>query len=257
MHAFHGLSFLLIVIIDPSKKILVSFLNSIKNEYGEKQIIVKPLIFFTRLFIRKKNVYKIFKNKIPKEFKKRSYYLPNGVDITKFYPMERREAKSFLGLDINKRYILFVSSKDQYRKQKRYDRFTKTIELLRRKFNDIEELILVNEPRDRILYYFNAAELHLLSSDFEGSPNSVKESIACNTPVVSTRVGNVEEMIGDIENCFVSDSFNEVELAEKCGKILLSSPSKVNIRQHICLKKLDMKSKAKELVEIYKNMIIN
>jgi len=257
IHAFHGITFLLVFMLYPSKKIVVSFLNNINNEYSEKKAVAKVLVLFTKLFIKKRNVTKIFKDKIPLEFIERSYYLPNGVDTTMFYPMAMTEAKNYLGLDAEKRYILFVSSKNKYRKQKRFDRFKKVIKLLQQKFDNIEELILVNEPRDRIIYYFNAAELHLLTSDFEGSPNSVKESVACNTPVVSTNVGNVKQLIGNIKNCYISHSLDEIELAKMCGKILSLPSREYQISQYIQLKKLDMNSKAKELSEIYKNIYNN
>ena len=88
-----------------------------------------------------------------------------------------------------------------YRKEKRYDIYKKVMELLQSKYNftTIEELHLVNVSRDLVPYYFNASDLHLLVSDFEGSPNSIKESLACDIPVVSTKVGNVEEMLSGLE----------------------------------------------------------
>jgi len=68
----------------------------------------------------------------------------------------------------------------------------------------------------------NAADVHLLTSDYEGSPNSVKECMACNTSVVSTNVGNVNELLNNVEGCFVSDNFDENELAELVNKSLKS-----------------------------------
>jgi len=54
--------------------------------------------------------------------------------------------------------------------------------------------------------YFNGSSVHLLTSDFEGSPNSVKEALACNTPIVARDVGNVKWMLDPVAGCFISQT---------------------------------------------------
>lgn len=255
VHAFHGLSLLLVFFIAPQKKIIISFLNSLENEYGENKILSKPLEIITKKIIHKRNITKIFKDKIPPKYDKNSYYLPNGVDTNKFYPMDKLFAKKYLNLDFRKKYILFVSSKDKHRKQKRYDRFHRVIEILKKDSPDIEELVLVNETRERVVYYFNAAELHLLTSDFEGSPNSIKESIACNTPVVTTNTGNIERMIKNIENCYISKTFEPEELATYCTYILKRPLMQVEIRKYLFMRGLDSRTKTIDLLNIYNSLL--
>jgi len=254
IHAFHGLSLILVFLLGPRRNIVVSFLNSINNEYGESIFISKMLIWITNIIVKKKNITKIFKDRLPTHITNNCYYLPNGVDMTKFYPMPKSKAKNELGLLENKRYILFVSSKYLNRKQKRYDKFRNIMSKLKQEFNDVEELVLVGEPRDRINYYFNAAEFHLLTSDFEGSPNSVKEAMACNTPIISTPVGNVPSMLQDVPSCRVSSSFEENELYVLARSLLMKSPSKVNTRSYLTIKNLDMQSTTEKLYQIYKTI---
>lgn len=95
--------------------------------------------------------------------------------------MDRDEGIAALELDPARGYFLFVSSKSRHGKQKRYNRFLEVLLglLETSELSDVEEVVTENEPRHRIQLFFSAASLHLFTSDFEGSPTSVKESRAC------------------------------------------------------------------------------
>ena len=101
-------------------------------------------------------------------------------------------------------------------------------------------------------YYLSASSLHIITSDFEGSPNSIKECMACNTPVVSTPVGNVGDLIGNIKGCYISQSFDCKELAELAIKSL--NHKNFSSREKLLDKKLDIKSVAEKLLNIYKSI---
>ena len=60
----------------------------------------------------------------------------------------------------------------------------------------------------------NAADAVLLTSLHEGSPNAVKEAMACDVPVVAVDVGDVRERIGDADGCYVAAATPEA-LADK------------------------------------------
>ena len=57
----------------------------------------------------------------------------------------------------------------------------------------------------KLVYYYNAADMLLMTSLSEGSPNVIKEAMACNCPIVSTKVGDVEEIVANTKNCYLSD----------------------------------------------------
>jgi len=63
--------------------------------------------------------------------------------------------------------------------------------------NDVRTVSRV--PHERVLYYVNALHTLLLTSRLEGSPNTVKEALACNVLVVSTDVGDVRERLRGVE----------------------------------------------------------
>jgi glycosyltransferase involved in cell wall biosynthesis len=55
-------------------------------------------------------------------------------------------------------------------------------------------------PRERVLRLFRAADATVLSSSWENFPHTVVEALAEGTPVISTAVGGVPEVVRDGEN---------------------------------------------------------
>ena len=74
--------------------------------------------------------------------------------------------------------------------------------------------IPLNTNKDLIPYYMNSADCILFTSIQEGSPNVIKEALACNIPIVSTNVGDVKERLETIDGCFVIDDYDAKNLAE-------------------------------------------
>lgn len=247
IHCHHALSALCLIFSGNSKqyKSIVSYQNDPNNEQGKS--LYK--------FIKKRVNAIILKNNSSIVDNTMVFYQPNGVNTIFFKPILKTECLKILKLRNNKRYILFVSS-NFIREQKRYDRFCEVLIILKEKYKliDIEELKLINTERNQVPYYFNVASLHLLTSDFEGSPNSVKEAMACNTPVVSTDVGNVKELLENVTGSYVATSNTAEELAELAFKVL-EHPEKNNGRQILIKKQLDIDSVANNIIYIYKKLI--
>ena len=185
---------------------------------------------------------------------KKSYYLPNGVNESLFRPIIKKRACEHLSLDYNNNYILFVSS-NKFRKEKRFDLFKKVIKILQSNYPDFnfEMINMINVKRTEVPFFFNAASVHLLTSDFEGSPNSIKESIFCNTPVVSTNVGNVNDICEGLKGCFISNSNDPKELADLVIKAL--NIDKFDCRDTLIRKGYSIKNVASKLITIYNEII--
>jgi glycosyltransferase involved in cell wall biosynthesis len=206
-------------------------------------------------FITRNINFAILKNNSPLINNSTVFNQPNGVNINFFKPIEKAFCCSKLNLDVNNKYILFVSSNFN-RMQKRYDRFKKTLEILRNKYktDNVVELLLINTERQFVPLYFNAASMHLLTSDFEGSPNSVKEAIACNIPVVSTDVGNVSELLSGCSGFYMAKTKEPEELAELAYRVLTDT-GQINSRNVLIEKELDAQSVANKIVSIYEKVI--
>lgn len=177
---------------------------------------------------------------------------PCGVDLETFYPIEKRVAKRKMGLSINKKYILFSSSFNNY--VKNYPLAKTAISLL--KDVDIELLELKSYNRNEVATLINAVDLALMTSFAEGSPQFIKEAMACNCPIVSTDVGDVKEVIGNTEGCHIT-SFDIKETAMKINLVLDFSlkNSKTNGRKRIVGLGLDSGSVAKKIINIYKEVL--
>ncbi len=108
--------------------------------------------------------------------------LPAGVDIDRFKPMPRAEARAALNLEPNERYLLFPA--DPKRPEKRHDRA-----LVLTAGTDATLITLGNVEPTRVPLYVNAANAVLVPSERESFGLAVLEALACNVPVLATPVG--------------------------------------------------------------------
>lgn len=129
--------------------------------------------------------------------------VPHGVDLELFHPMDRAAARAEVGWT-DGHQVLFPYPPD--RPVKNYDRAERVVRRARERLDDPVRLRTVQgEPHDRMPVYMNAADALLLTSDHEGSPNVVKEAMACRLPVVSTDVGDVPERLDGVTPSTVTD----------------------------------------------------
>jgi teichuronic acid biosynthesis glycosyltransferase TuaC len=122
--------------------------------------------------------------------------IPCGVDLGVFKPYDRDQARARLQWPKDKHIVLFPF--DPARPEKRYDLARASVDRLVQEGVDAELMTVINVPNDEMPWCYSAADALLLSSDYEGSPTSIKEALACNLPVVSTKVGDVSELLSGI-----------------------------------------------------------
>lgn len=129
------------------------------------------------------------------------HVIPNGVNIEQFKPYPFDESRKILGFDDGHKYVIFVSNPD--RPEKNY----KMAEEAVRQLNDpaVRLVPVFDKPHDDVVRYMSAADALILTSVSEGSPNVIKEAMACNCPIVTTDVGDVRERLEGLEGCYVAD----------------------------------------------------
>ncbi len=123
--------------------------------------------------------------------------IPDGVDTKLFFPRSQKAVRMELGWDADEKIVLFNAGTTPV--IKRFDLAQAAIEQAMRICGNIRFIVLDgNVQPDRIPAMMNAADCLLLTSDWEGSPNVVKEAIACNLPVVTVDVGDVRERLAGV-----------------------------------------------------------
>jgi glycosyltransferase involved in cell wall biosynthesis len=106
--------------------------------------------------------------------------LPVGIDLDRFRPIPRPEARERLGLDPGGRYLLFPH--DPSRPLKRFDRAQEAA-------GATPLLTMGNVPPADVPLWINAANAVLVPSQAEGFGLSVIEALACGVPPFATPVG--------------------------------------------------------------------
>lgn len=159
----------------------------------------------------------VMSEEMAREVPRSCHVIPHGVDTDLFRPRSRREARRDLGWDLERYHVLF-SSPD--REVKNVDLAKRVVDAGRDRLEDPIELQMVSGvDHDRMPVYMNAADALLITSRWEGSPNVVKEALACNLPIVSTDVGDVSERLEGVDPSAVCQS--ETELVECLTDVLV------------------------------------
>ena len=125
--------------------------------------------------------------------RERAHVVPYGVDAQQFHPGDRDEARRRLGIAPDVRLVIFPNTPTEPRK--RIDLARAAIDVAARQVPNVDLRVVSGVNHDTMADYYRAADCTLLTSDWEGSPNVVKESLFCGTPVVTTDVGDVSRWV--------------------------------------------------------------
>jgi len=145
------------------------------------------------------------------------HVIPSGLDLSLFRPIPRDEARRRLGLDASKRLVLFVGRPHQ--KRKRYHLAQQAVEILGRTL-PAELVVAWGVHHVDVPYYMGACDALVFTSMQEGSPNVVKEALACNLPVVSVPVGDVAQRLAGIDGCELCADESPAAIAAALERVL-------------------------------------
>lgn len=178
--------------------------------------------------------------------KKNFELIPCGIDLSDLQLTDRSEARQRLGLKEDGRYILFAGA---------FDNRVKNAPLAQEAAGLVQgaELIeLKGYKREEVTLLMCACNALMLTSFTEGSPQVVKEALACGCPVVSVDVGDVRELISGIEGCYITT--REAKDIADALELALSHAGKTGGRSRIIEKGLTNDLIAGKLAAIYNSI---
>lgn len=181
------------VLLQRKPKLVVSILGSFPTHSMKWR-----LVRFCIRYIWDKTIVK--SQRTAKQLGEDVAIIPNGVNLETFYPQDYHQARQLVGFETDKRYIIWCSNPE--RKEKNFALAQAAVGMVSESDN-VVLLPIFNKTPHEVAIYMNAADCLLLTSQMEGSPNVIKEAMACNCPIVSTDVGDVRERLTDLDGCYI------------------------------------------------------
>lgn len=177
---------------------------------------------------------------------KRSSVIPCGINLGDFPIVDRIEARRCMGLQPDGRYVLFAGAFDNAVKNATLAKAACAL------LPDVSLLELKGYNRNEVALLMNAVDALLMTSHSEGSPQVIKEALACGCPIVSVDVGDVAEMIGNTEAGAICA--NTPDALSAALEPILDTPRRTNGRSMVTDKRLDNSAVAQRLIKLYSSI---
>ncbi|MBR2451483.1 MAG: glycosyltransferase [Paludibacteraceae bacterium] len=249
VHAHYGLSGLLANL----QRIV-----PVVTTYHGSDINLPNVLRFSKIAMRLSS-YNIFvskRNIAIAQPKEKYTLLPCGVNIPK--PWSEMQTQWVEQLTLNQwvqkklkadvKHVLFAGA---------FDNAVKDASLAKAAINElaiegvkVELIELKGYNRDQVNALMYSCDALLLTSKTEGSPQVIKEAMACGCPIVSVDVGDVAERVSGVEGCYVACTREPNEIAKALQKAL-TFEGKTNGREKIIEMGLSNEQVAQRLVAIY------
>jgi teichuronic acid biosynthesis glycosyltransferase TuaC len=178
-----------------------------------------------------------------------AHVLPSGIDLDLFRPESQVEARHRLGLGDSHRLVLFVGNPGLARK--RFALAQAAVDIVNQ---SIPTRLVVGWERTHreIAALMNASDALVCTSMQEGSPNAVKEALACNLPVVSVMVGDVPLRLRGIAGCELCPDERPETIARAVERVLRKGE---RVDGRTAVRELDERLLTQRLIGIYRSVL--
>ena len=210
-------------------------------------------------------------------YKTRVEVIPNGIDLSRFKPIDKNIARDIFCLPKDKKLILFGAMSAINDQNKGFHLLKKALEKLSSKENKNIELLIFgsSKPRDEenlgfkthylgqlndeisLSIVYPAADVMIVPSIQENLPNTIMESIACGTPVVAFNIGGIHGMIEHQKNGYLAKQFNTGDLAYGINWVLEDDIRRKQLSQNArekVVQEFDIVKVAKKYEDLYKDV---
>lgn len=182
-------------------------------------------IDFTKKIISRAKNYTVCSNKlydIYNNFEKKPFaVITDGVEVGIFNNIKRKNNDVFtIGWVGNSEW-----GKDYYKDAKGVKTILKpALKIIKSRGYKIKEYFADSAkkyiPKAKIPKYYEKIDLLVCTSMFEGTPNPILEAMASGIPIITTNVGIVNEVFGDLQKKFILTERNPLALADAIEKII-------------------------------------
>jgi len=192
--------------------------------------------------------------------------IPCGINLETFYPFDKFETRKRLRFNETDKIIVFSSSFTN--PVKNYTLAKLALANLKEDTNNLMVIELQGKNRNEVNDILNAADLLLMTSFSEGSPQIIKEAMACNCPIVSTDVGDVKWVIGDVAGCFLISKNEKLKIKSLETEVVKETSEKIQEalkfaeqvgrtkgRERIIALGLDSETIAKKVIDVYNSVL--
>lgn len=192
-------------------------------------------------------------NKLPHPAKRKSSIIPRGIALDEFSMISKAEARRQLNWDPSQEIILFSQVRNGAQ-VKNKPLAEQTVEALNQNYGKNAQLfLLIDMDKTEVNLALNAADALLVTSFHEGSPNIVKEAMACNLPVVTVPCGDVKERLIQTSPSYIG-SYDPIDLA-KGLKNVLTNNERSNGREELIRQGLEKEQTAIKIKNLYKTTL--
>jgi glycosyltransferase involved in cell wall biosynthesis len=163
--------------------------------------------------------------------------IPNTLNTEVFQPISKAEACKKLGLNPDKKYLLF-SAANPNDVRKGFSYFVAAIKIVKEQYEDVELIVMGKEQKEfenlplKLNYVgfikseeaaatvYNAASVFVIPSLEDNLPNTILEALACGTPSVGFAIGGIKEIIETGVNGYLAKEKDAQDLAKGIVEVL-------------------------------------
>jgi glycosyltransferase involved in cell wall biosynthesis len=175
--------------------------------------------------------------------------IPNGVDLGLFTVRPQDEARAELGWTGRGRILLFAGPPEA--RVKNWPLASAVADELKRRGREVELVAIWGQPHDAVVTAMNAADVLLLTSLHEGSPNAVKEAMAVGLPVVAAPVGDCAERLAGCRPGAVVE--RTVDAFAAAVEDVLDASGRSNGRELVA--PLELSTVARRVLQVYERVL--
>lgn len=244
IHIHYSIAGLFLLFYKPKSKVIVTFHGS-DILLGDGSLKKRIQTLLSKLIARRADkiiVVSEHMRKGLKRFNNKIFTIPCGVDIDFF---------TFNDCPVESDFYTVIFPSNPNRLEKNFSFFVKIIsETQKLVHKEIKVITFDNLSRQQIKVALQTSNCLVLTSISEGSPQVIKEAMACGIPILSNNVGDVKKNIEKLVNSKVVD-LDEKQFINALKHILENSAKSVFSRNELVRLKLDSQSIAKEIVNLY------